>query len=183
MAHNHRVYNVGDPGSFRIQRDNLRPFDAKTDVKNIPDYTQGYKSICFMPDVMSGTTETKNNRDRYMRLSRPISALPPFDNEIYVVTRRVNNKFVLNIPCNLDFGSKQKWHTTSIKTPAVCHRAPGLSAKIQKQVAALEDKIRVVQQQIAISEKAGQTQRVAEKCRQEQKLRLRLKEKSSGYAM
>ncbi len=54
------------------------------------------KCLCIMGDNFN---KRRSNKDRFIRLSKATSKLPPFEHAVSI-TRRANGKYILHIPCD-----------------------------------------------------------------------------------
>jgi len=113
-------YSSGNTGTFGVQKKQVRVVDPVKDVQLVPSVVVR-NSLCIIPDTLSASSTKKNNRDRYITIAKPVATLPPFDHDI-TITKRANGKFVLNIPCSVDYTRRRKKTTednTSSTGPVV----------------------------------------------------------------
>ena len=82
-------------GTFGVQKQYVRRY-AKAE-QCPPVRKEGRNHLAILPDA-----RRKGNVHRFMRTTKPTATLPPFDHDM-TITRRVTGKFVLNIPCSIEY--------------------------------------------------------------------------------
>ena len=101
-------------GSFQVPKLFVRFLNEKdTDNEQIRS-----RSISIMAANFSSTR--RNVKERYLKLSKPVSKLPPINHDVRI-KKRVNGKFVLQIPCDPIYTRKQIEETPD----AMCGIDPG----------------------------------------------------------
>ncbi len=101
-------------GSFQVSKEYVR-FLKSTDTGDTK-----VRDRCIVLMANNFSTHKKNAKERYLRLSKHIRKLPPFDHAVKV-KKRANGKFVLQIPCDPSYTRR-----SSTKTPdSICGIDPG----------------------------------------------------------
>ncbi len=80
-------------GSFGVQKVSV----GRLPEKDTSDKDIIAKCLCIMGDNFSN--KRRRNRQRFIRLSKATSKLPPFEHDV-TITRRANGKYILHIPCD-----------------------------------------------------------------------------------
>ncbi len=101
-------------GSFQVSKNYVRFLKSK----DTSDAKLRDRSIAIMPANFSSTL--KNVNERYLRLSKSITKLPPIDHAVKI-KKRVNGKFVLQIPCDPSYTRR----VSTEEPDAICGIDPG----------------------------------------------------------
>ncbi|XP_045186055.2 uncharacterized protein LOC123544064 [Mercenaria mercenaria] len=170
-------------GSFEVQSKYVRLLTEK----DIPDERIRQSRIALMPDNFSKSK--KDWKERFLRLSKKVSKLPPLSHDMKVC-KRPDGKFILQIPCDPICTRQIQVQTSDSicsidpggRTFATCYDPSniktfqiGPEADKKEIIHKYHEKIDQVHRLLAYAQKKKQTQAVQDRIGQLKKLHLKLK--------